>query len=97
RLDYRFLAERTPDGGWHLDMKLNDFATAHGPWPRSNIRVDIEPVAGRADFRYRLRFDYLKLEDLAPLAASLTFLPETARQRLASMRVSGLLRDGMIT
>ena len=97
RLDYRFLAERTPDGGWHLHMKLNDFATEHGLWPRSNIRVDVVPVAGRSDFRYRMRFDYLKLDDLAPLATHLTFIPEGARERLASLRVSGMLRDGMIT
>lgn len=96
QLDYRFSGERSADGGWRLDMNFADFATEHGLWPEANIRVHAEPLPGRDDQRYSVRFDFLKLEDVTPLVARLDFVPEAARRKLAEMQLSGELRDGRL-
>lgn len=96
QLGYRFVGERTETGGWRLDMHVADLATEHGNWPEANIRIHADPLPGRKEQRYAVRFDYLKLDDVAPLVSRLNFIPETARDKIVSMKVAGALHDGRL-
>lgn len=96
QLGYRFVGERTDSGGWRLDMHVADLITEHGNWPQATIRIHADPLPGRKDQRYSVRFDYLKLDDVVPLVSRLDFIPESARPRLAAMKVGGTLHDGRL-
>lgn len=93
---YRFAGERNADGGWRLDMNLNDLVTENGLWPAANIRVRADPVNGGPEFRYKVNFDYLKLDDLVPLVSQLSFVPPAARESLRGLALAGELKHGML-
>lgn len=96
QLGYHFAGERTETGGWQLDMNVANLVTEHGNWPEANIRVHTEPLPGRTEQRYSVRFDYLKLDDIAPLVSRLNFIPEAVRPRVAAMKFGGVLHDGRL-
>jgi uncharacterized protein (TIGR02099 family) len=93
-LAYRFDGRRTPDGGWIVDMNVRDLVTQHGLWPQANIRVHTERTGLDGQRRLRVTFDFLKLDDLAPLAARLDFIPQDLQQRLAGLSLAGELQRG---
>jgi uncharacterized protein (TIGR02099 family) len=95
-LGYRFVAQRVDGGGWQLDLSLDNLLTEHGVWPEANVTVHAAPIAGGLQQRYEVGFDYLKLDDLAPLIARMQFLPEDVRNSVRRLAMSGDLRQGRI-
>ena len=89
----RFAANKLPGRDWHISLKLDRMETENGAWPAANMEF-ILPKA--SDRRYALSFDYLNLADLAPLAADIEFIPEAARDMLATASIRAMLQDGLI-
>ncbi len=84
----RFSAAGGPD--WRLRLRNLELSIEGRPWQRGSLDLELEREDGRLQ-RAALRAAWLRLENLAPLAA---LLPDAAaRERLASLAPRGLLRN----
>ncbi len=92
-LSGQFLATKLPQHNWHVNLKLAQVQTEHGVWPSTDIEFVTPPASGG---RYALRFDYLKLADLLPLAAQLELLPAAIPALPDTASLRGELLDGLL-
>ncbi|MFT5350362.1 MAG: hypothetical protein ACI9MF_001179, partial [Gammaproteobacteria bacterium] len=95
-LSYRFLGDRIGEDGWQFHLNLNQLLTDNGDWPETNIMVSARRASKLKDYRYSATFDYLKLDDLSPFISSLTFLPDTVKEKMANISIHGELNQGKL-
>jgi uncharacterized protein (TIGR02099 family) len=65
-----FSIRRDADKGFKLRLNIEDLVTANGAWPGTSIEIHKESIPGSTGFRYAIKSDYLRIEDLLPLLES---------------------------
>lgn len=80
---------------WRIGVQLEDFRTAHGPWPKGRFVVTAQqaPENGRL---YTARFSYLRLDDLMPLLGDIPALSAPAVRTISGLHLRGELTDGKL-
>lgn len=89
-LDGSFSAMSQGTNRWQLGLKLQQLDTEHGSWPQAEFSIDADRGAGQ----YVAGFDYLRLQDFAPLLAALPKAEGAGKWR--DLRATGQLRHGTV-
>jgi uncharacterized protein (TIGR02099 family) len=94
RLHGQVSALRSEPGEWHIRIEPLQLTTANGAWPDSRINMSIRnPGPPGSGPRFDVNVEYLKVEDLVPVASGIDALPAPVRELLVSLRPTGALRD----
>jgi uncharacterized protein (TIGR02099 family) len=96
-LAYQFRGQRNMDNGWDFRVILDRMATENGLWPGAEFMISSRLTENQESFRYDTNFSYLRLDDLSLLFSNAPFLPEQAKNFLATTSIAGELRDGKIS
>lgn len=87
-------ARRTEPGLWLLNVSSLRVSTANGSWPDNRIVMRLKRPRTPANTpELQINVDYLKLDDVIPVASSITALPPQVRDALTSMGPHGAVRD----
>ncbi|MCG3144639.1 MAG: hypothetical protein HONDAALG_02088 [Gammaproteobacteria bacterium] len=87
-------ALRTEAGQWLLRVDSLQVGTANGSWPDNRIVMQLKRARAPATTpEMQINVAYLKLDDLVPVASSITALPPQVRDALTSMGPHGAVRD----
>lgn len=90
-VDTEFLVTALAQGGWRLDLRGLQVARAGRVWPRSSLSAEYRRDAAGGSLRAHV--DFLRLQDLWPVAAAQGGLPEDLRARLTALAPEGDLHD----
>ncbi|MGE0386001.1 MAG: YhdP family protein [Gammaproteobacteria bacterium] len=85
--------QRGDDSRWTIGLRNIDVLTGSGRWPAAALEVTLVPAAGSASPSLVASASYLRLEDLAPLIASINAVPDAIRIPLAEIAPHGELRN----
>ena len=95
-LSYHFKGQRSNDD-WRFHVSLDKLVTENGAWPKTEIFIATRANQEDETFSFDANFNFLKLDDLMPLVANLSTIPEQTKDYLAALSLSGRLNSGRIS